>query len=79
MPLPLGDSPLKTPCWRRGQNKSLNRNILECKLFCHPRVKSSIAVLIETYWNVNEIIPGRGILDFFVLIETYWNVNEALV
>ena len=32
-------------------------------------------VLIETYWNVNQCIGGRGALIKLVLIETYWNVN----
>ena len=32
-------------------------------------------VLIETYWNVKEVVMLSGIRSGFVLIETYWNVK----
>ena len=34
-----------------------------------------IAVLIETYWNVNVTMFFPILTTCFVLIETYWNVN----
>ena len=34
------------------------------------------AVLIETYWNVNQDREYLRALCAFVLIETYWNVND---
>ena len=61
--------------WRIGDACSLNRNILECKFEKIAENSDAIAVLIETYWNVNtKKKRGRG-LGFWVLIETYWNVN----
>ena len=38
-------------------------------------VLMSLAVLIETYWNVNEDDLVFLKNSFSVLIETYWNVN----
>ena len=35
-------------------------------------------VLIETYWNVNEITIGAVTFTSNVLIETYWNVNTSI-
>ena len=35
----------------------------------------TVSVLIETYWNVNKILPRRPAAEEVVLIETYWNVN----
>ena len=32
---------------------SINRNILECKLYFYGDIVSATWVLIETYWNVN--------------------------
>ena len=38
---------------------------------------ASLEVLIETYWNVNELaVPGWARM-LTVLIETYWNVNVS--
>ena len=36
---------------------------------------TSLAVLIETYWNVNPDPPPPETSMLLVLIETYWNVN----
>ena len=58
---------------------SINRNILECKFdLCFVK-QSSYAVLIETYWNVNEDDLVFLKNSFSVLIETYWNVNKGVV
>ena len=58
-------------------NKSfgLNRNILECKFYYTSLLLNIIAVLIETYWNVNAVVPPHISGKTNVLIETYWNVN----
>ena len=32
---------------------SINRNILECKLYGNRKKPPEVFVLIETYWNVN--------------------------
>ena len=37
------------------KNNGLNRNILECKLKRFEDLKKQYPVLIETYWNVNEM------------------------
>ena len=55
--------------------ESLNRNILECKLQTRNNDDGRLRVLIETYWNVNEIGEQKIIDEKYVLIETYWNVN----
>ena len=45
-------------------NPVLNRNILECKFTALKGAMSSIIVLIETYWNVNNVMPIRLIWMF---------------
>ena len=35
------------------------------------------SVLIETYWNVNNVMFEFTGDDIAVLIETYWNVNNC--
>ena len=32
-------------------------------------------ILIETYWNVNQIEKAIEVMQYEILIETYWNVN----
>ena len=56
----------------------INRNILECKYLNSFRENLCKEVLIETYWNVNDV--EVIIFDEFnpVLIETYWNVNKEI-
>ena len=34
-----------------------------------------LRVLIETLWNVNELVTAVRIREITVLIETLWNVN----
>ena len=36
----------------------------------------SVAVLIETWWNVNNVLPLAEGSVITVLIETWWNVNS---
>ena len=54
---------------------SLNRNILECKCDIFYSQRQKQIVLIETYWNVNSLMPEPPLMPESVLIETYWNVN----
>ena len=54
----------------------LNRNILECKFDISPQGFLALAVLIETYWNVNVVQWNKFAKVRGVLIETYWNVNN---
>ena len=59
-------------------SKSINRNILECKVQ-RDRIRiMSVLVLIETYWNVKKFFGGFFSIRRHVLIETYWNVKETL-
>ena len=48
---------------------------MECK--CLRVFFSSLdsPILIETYWNVNQVSPSFTSFLFSILIETYWNVN----
>ena len=36
-----------------------------------------VMVLIETYWNVNNVESNQVGIRHIVLIETYWNVNTS--
>ena len=59
------------------EERSINRNILECKgntLLSEIRWEF---VLIETYWNVKPSILPEPALLWKVLIETYWNVKNG--
>ena len=37
------------------------------------------AVLIDTWWNVNEGLPSNKTASEEVLIDTWWNVNDLSV
>ena len=53
----------------------INRNIVECKL---GRKKGGLVgniELIETLWNVNELMGWEENATVEELIETLWNVN----
>ena len=55
--------------------KGFNRYMVECE-YALCDVSSDVrTVLIDTWWNVNYIMPRRCITQFFVLIDTWWNVN----
>ena len=53
----------------------INRNIVECKGTKILRIIGSLSVLIETSWNVKDIIYQDIFVHCFVLIETSWNVK----
>ncbi len=60
------------------KNKSpyrINRNIVECKGIKLRGAIYGITVLIETSWNVKEIIMICRKMQRSVLIETSWNVK----
>ena len=42
-------------------------------------LRNSNAVLIETYWNVNDDALTSLDQRLLVLIETYWNVNCSML
>ena len=35
-----------------------------------------VLVLIDTWWNVNDVAKNVILISFQVLIDTWWNVNE---
>ena len=35
-------------------------------------------VLIDTWWNVNNVLGSTALVRVTVLIDTWWNVNEFL-
>ena len=55
--------------------RSINRNIVECKGKKAITWKHRKAVLIETSWNVKDTETSKNILGESVLIETSWNVK----
>ena len=54
----------------------INRNIVECKVLSIVGEYVSLAVLIETLWNVKLSSPPRYSVIVLVLIETLWNVKN---
>ena len=55
--------------------ESINRNIVECKFGKQEFTEEFDSVLIETLWNVNQVIYEDAVRHAVVLIETLWNVN----
>ena len=55
--------------------KGNNRNILECKLSSLRLASFGLIEIIETYWNVNNVVENIKFLRGLEIIETYWNVN----
>ena len=58
------------------EERGINRNILECKVFCATSFQFVVDVLIETYWNVKSGKYTNAYFVGHVLIETYWNVKK---
>ena len=56
--------------------KSINRNIVECKDMLQVVCGCQCRVLIETLWNVKRLNNIVISSFFFVLIETLWNVKH---
>ena len=57
-------------------SKGINRNIVECKDECGIITAETESVLIETLWNVKQVVLLAVILICSVLIETLWNVKQ---
>ena len=57
-------------------SKGINRNIVECKVNFLSPFHSMDTVLIETLWNVKQVVLLAVILICSVLIETLWNVKQ---
>ena len=58
------------------QQIGFNRYMVECE-FCDvsSAYECRTAVLIDTWWNVNQDYEISVAGDLFVLIDTWWNVN----
>ena len=55
--------------------QGFNRNIVECKCKITALAEYGINGLIETLWNVNQLVTMASTLMSSGLIETLWNVN----
>ena len=55
-----------------------NRYMVECEFVGNPYLAVFLAVLIDTWWNVNTIAVTRKRSNGVVLIDTWWNVNFSL-
>ena len=61
------------------ERRSFNRYMVECECRCSNHQLSSCTVLIDTWWNVNNILNLRFQCIKVVLIDTWWNVNENTI
>ena len=52
-----------------------NRYMVECECFTWSDKQLWFWVLIDTWWNVNDMILSVGQYVDNVLIDTWWNVN----
>ena len=52
-----------------------NRYMVECESILTAQQLSEILVLIDTWWNVNQLAEGGVLKKGQVLIDTWWNVN----
>ena len=57
---------------------SFNRYMVECEYFFIAFIVAEKAVLIDTWWNVNERIKLPPNKLEKILIDTWWNVNIRL-
>ena len=51
--------------------------MVECEYVDGDANKSGVAVLIDTWWNVNYHRTGHYRFLCSVLIDTWWNVNDC--
>ena len=56
--------------------RRINRNIVECKGASSRDIPLFAMVLIETLWNVKNIVARWAFSHNSVLIETLWNVKQ---
>ena len=60
------------------QTTRFNRYMVECEYRKKVIIFRIVGVLIDTWWNVNQV-KGELICHMKnVLIDTWWNVNECL-
>ena len=52
-----------------------NRYMVECELNEVEKEEAEEQVLIDTWWNVNDVLRSMHLQVFHVLIDTWWNVN----
>ena len=52
--------------------------MVECKYKCLISASTRFIVLIDTWWNVNNITLSFTWIAVTVLIDTWWNVNEDI-
>ena len=52
--------------------------MVECEYITAVRLLKCICVLIDTWWNVNEVQFDFSRGYYTVLIDTWWNVNFLL-
>ena len=50
--------------------------MVECEFSSVSPVTMSYLVLIDTWWNVNQLAEGGVLKKGQVLIDTWWNVNK---
>ena len=50
--------------------------MVECEYLIHDKDSNIFAVLIDTWWNVNETHRIFFLNCYLVLIDTWWNVNR---
>ena len=71
-------------------NSDFNFNIAEYFHFCNrllkkepkkavARGRSSDAILVETYWNINLPLSPKINTGIAILVETYWNINSTFI
>ena len=49
--------------------------MVECEYISTELLRNLLQVLIDTWWNVNELIHAVQCTGDLVLIDTWWNVN----
>ena len=54
---------------------SFNRYMVECELCDKASFSAASCVLIDTWWNVNDVQSALSKITITVLIDTWWNVN----
>ena len=57
------------------KNASFNRYMVECEFTLSHRAMEVTRVLIDTWWNVNQVKEQVEKPAQKVLIDTWWNVN----
>ena len=57
---------------RKSAQRSINRNIVECKVYLHASVRHPAHVLIETSWNVKRYVA-------VIVAEPVFCINRNIV